>query len=177
MRSIPCFACCSLLFLMAISPVRSQEIPTDERLKEGHWEASWVSVPGAPRYGYGVYHFRNEMNVSRVPERFVIHVSADNRYKLFVNGEWIGNGPARSDPDHWYYETYDIASQLKEGKNILAATVWNAGSMKPWAQLSVFTGFIVQGNSPESERANTPGSWQCLRNRAITPWQVGSDVV
>ena len=176
MRSIPSFACCSLLFLITISPVRSQEIPTDERLKERHWEASWVSVPGAPRYGYGVYHFRNEINLSRVPQRFVIHVSADNRYKLFVNGKWIGNGPARSDPDHWYYETYDIAAQLKEGKNVLAATVWNAGPMKPWAQLSVFTGFIVQGNSRESERANTPGSWQCIRNRAITPWQIGGDM-
>ena len=177
MRIITFFAFSSLISCMILLPVRSRELPVDDRLKTHQWEASWVSVPDASPYEYGVYHFRNELNISEIPERFVIHVSADNRYKLFVNGEWIGNGPARSDPDHWYYETYDIAPYLREGTNVLAATVWNAGSMKPWAQLSVFTGFIVQGNSQDSEQANTPGSWRCIRNEAITPWQVDREEI
>jgi len=50
------------------------------------WRASWIAVPGAPATGYGVYHFRRSFELAAKPERFVVHVSGDNRYQLFVNG-------------------------------------------------------------------------------------------
>ena len=61
------------------------------------WSASWISVPGAPPFDYGVYHFRKTFELPSKPARFVIHVSADNRYQLVVNGERSVNGPARGD--------------------------------------------------------------------------------
>ena len=56
------------------------------RWTEGRWDARWISVPGEPLNAYGVYLFRKTLNLPSKPERYVVHVSADNRYKLYVNG-------------------------------------------------------------------------------------------
>ena len=55
------------------------------RWTEGRWDARWISVPGEPLNAYGVYVFRKTLNLPSKPERYVVHVSADNRYKLYVN--------------------------------------------------------------------------------------------
>src|SRR5215467_9543019 len=89
------------------------------------WTASWIAVPNTSPFDYGVYHFRKVFELSSKPGAFVVHVTADNRYQLFVNGERVSWGPARGDLNHWRYETVDLAPQLKPGKNVLAAVVWN----------------------------------------------------
>jgi alpha-L-rhamnosidase len=87
-------------------------------------------------------------------------VSADNRFILFVNGARIGDGPARSDLQHWRYETFDIAGSLKVGDNVVGATVWNCGGMSPMAQISDQTGFLMQGDTTEQSDINTNTSWE-----------------
>ena len=42
-------------------------------------------------------------------------MSADNRYRLYVNGEQVASGPQRSDVMHWRYETIDLAPRLRSG--------------------------------------------------------------
>lgn len=165
----------AFFFLVILSGVKAQMIPGPEvspELVSRHWNASWISVPGASAYGYGIYFFRNTIELDEVPPEYIIHVSADNRYKLYVNGEWVGLGPARSDADNWIYETYNIAAYLSEGENVIAAEVWNYGQFKPWAQISLFSGFIVQEGDPAASLLNTPGSWKCIRSDAFTPIEV-----
>jgi hypothetical protein len=99
-------------------------------------------------------------------ESFVVHVSADNRFVLFVNGERVGDGPARGDPDHWRYETYDIARLLHAGDNVIGATVWNWGALAPVAQMSDQTGFLVQGDTAAESDADTDPSWEAKEERA-----------
>ena len=94
-------------------------------LLKSAWPAKWVIVPGTSPHDYGVYHFRRTFILEKVPKPFVVHVTADNRYRLFVNGKFVSAGPARSDLDHWRYETLDLAPHLREGQNALAAVVWN----------------------------------------------------
>ncbi|HMI08133.1 MAG TPA: hypothetical protein VK528_11340, partial [Flavobacterium sp.] len=81
------------------------------------WTAHWIFHPAADPHAYGVFHFRNQFKLAAVPERFVVFVSGDNRYQLFVNGKRIAVGPARADVAHWRYETVDLAPALKKGKN------------------------------------------------------------
>lgn len=167
--------CLFISFALLVTNVaNSQLIPDpdlDEDLLRKHWDASWVRVPGSDPYGYGVYFFRNTIQLDHAPGEFIIHVSADNRYKLFVNGNWIGLGPARSDPDHWKFETYDLAPWLNEGQNTISLTVWNFGILKPWAQLSLYTALVVQGNGQGEAQLNTPGTWRCKQTDAIQPVQ------
>lgn len=144
------------------------------RWTEGRWDARWISVPGEPLNAYGVYVFRKTLNLPSKPERYVVHVSADNRYKLYVNGHLVSLGPARGDIYNWNYETVDLSPWLRQGDNTLAAEVWNFVEWKPIAQISFNqTGLIVQGNGPDEQGANTDGSWKCLRNDAYAPHTTG----
>jgi alpha-L-rhamnosidase len=133
------------------------------------WTAKWISVPNAPATEYGVYHFRHTVELPSKPARFVIHVTADQRYRLFVNGKSVAWGPARGDLFHWRYETLDIAPFLDAGKNVLAAEVWNFGDLAPEAQVTLQTGFLLQGDTADERVADTGARWKCLRNRAYKP--------
>ncbi|HEY5824150.1 MAG TPA: alpha-L-rhamnosidase N-terminal domain-containing protein, partial [Cyclobacteriaceae bacterium] len=132
------------------------------------WNAQWITV-GDRGDEYGVYHFRKSISLQARPSSFLIHVSGDNRYKLFVNGVLVSLGPARSDLYHWNYETVDIASYLKEGNNVLAAVVWNFGKQRSLANVSARTGFILQGNTANEEIVNTNKSWKCIQNKSYSP--------
>ena len=77
-------------------------VPSEHLLKE-QWSAHWITHPTAPKNEYGVYRVRKELDLAERPARFVVHVSADARYRLFVNGESVCFGPQRSDAWVWHY--------------------------------------------------------------------------
>ena len=126
--------------------------------------ALWIYPPGVAGSEAGVYHFRRVITLAEKPATFVVHVSADNRYRLFVNGESVSSGPQRSDLMHWRYETVDLAPQLRAGRNVLAALVWNWGDQKPVAQFSRQTAFLLQGDGPREAVVNSSTQWKVLRN-------------
>jgi hypothetical protein len=59
------------------------------------------------------------------PESIILHISADTRYRLYINGQSISFGPAKSYLNEWNYETVDIAPFVNRGgeRNVLAARV------------------------------------------------------
>src|SRR5216110_2563844 len=147
----------------------SQQIADD--ILHKRWEAFWIAVPNASLHDYGVYHFRKNFSLDQKPSFFIIHVSADNRYKLFVNGAMVSFGPARSDIYNWNYETVDIAPYLQQGNNVLGAIVWNFGEERQEAQISWQTAFILEGNSTKEKIVNTNASWLCIKDSAYSPLQ------
>src|SRR5438067_1941295 len=150
---------------------------TSADLLRSVWTARWISARGAPPGDYGVCHFRRTLELPRKPERFVVHVSADQRYQLFVNGRRAAWGPARGDLFHWRYETIDLAPFLDSGKNVFAAIVWNFGELAPQAQMTLETGFVLQGAGDAERDADTGTNWKCARNPAYQPIPVtGRDV-
>ena len=99
----------------------------------------------------------------------MINVSADNRYKLFVNEKQVSLGPARGDLDHWNFAILNIAPFLHAGENIIAAQVWNEGEWRPEGQISFRTGFILQGNSENEVKLFTDSTWKCVRDISYHP--------
>ena len=53
------------------------------------WDAYWITADNVFPKDYGVYHFRKTFSLNNKPVSFIVHVSADNRYKLYVNGELV----------------------------------------------------------------------------------------
>jgi alpha-L-rhamnosidase len=135
------------------------------------WDAKWIEAPHTKPHDYGVYHFRKSFLLDEKPQEFIVHVSADNRYKLYVNDSLVSFGPAKDDLYHWNFETVDIASHLNKGKNIIAAVVWNFGEEKPVWQISYQTAFILQGNTNTEAILNTDTSWKCTQDIAYSPLQ------
>ncbi len=162
-----------ILIIFTVASQQAQMVPAvkiNPLLLNNHWNAQWITHPNASVLEYGVFHFRKNFKLTDVPSEFIIHVSADNRYRLFVNGVPVSFGPARGDLANWYYESIDIAGFLKPGNNLLASVVWNFGEEKPWAQISLKTAFIVQGNQNAEQIINTDASWKVIQNNSYKPY-------
>lgn len=124
------------------------------------WTALWVTHPTAPLREPVTLQFRKSFQPAAGTTHFIIHVSADNRFILFLNGKRVADGPARGDLAHWRYETIDLGPLLVEGANTLCATVWNFGVYAPTAQISDRTAFLVQGDTPAESMVDTNDTWR-----------------
>lgn len=159
----------TLLITLAVftAPLFGQK--TAAEILEKPWTANWITTPDHSATEYGVYLFRKTLELPAVPDHYIVHVSADNRYQLFVNGQMVSFGPARGDLNHWNFETVDLKPHLRQGKNILAARVWNEAGWRPEVQITAMTGFILQGNTSVEESVNTGVSWKCIRDESYAP--------
>jgi hypothetical protein len=87
--------------------------------------------------------FRREFHLTEVPQSLTITVTADTRYRLFVNGQSVSVGPCKGTPSHWYYETVDASGLLRPGPNVIASSVLRYSPMH-------------RGNTPVT-RSRIPG--------------------
>ena len=133
------------------------------------WSASWITHPTASTLDYGVFLFRRSFDLKKKPGKFIVFVSADNRYRLFVNGTAVCFGPALGDLEHWRYETIDLAPWLQKGRNVIAAEVVNFGEFRRGAQQTCQTAFILQVDKDNALSVNTgaPG-WKVIKNEAYS---------
>src|SRR3989339_965985 len=148
-----------VLLLVSARIFAQQTTEINPELLRKPWSAKWISFPENSNSQYGVYLFRKEILIKTKPEKFIIHVSADNRYKLYINGVYVTNGPARSHLFKWNFESIDISTYLHSGRNIISSIVWNFAEHRPLAQISGQTGFIIQGNTKDENSINSDTSW------------------
>lgn len=128
---------------------------------------------------YQVRLFRRVFEVSDAHSRLTVHVSADSRYLLYLNGRLVSRGPARGDIHHHFYETCDVTSRLQPGRNVLAALVLDMSRVAhrpsalgaPCAIMTYTGGFLLEGEvvpaSGTAGRLDTglPG-WRVLTDHA-----------
>jgi alpha-L-rhamnosidase len=131
------------------------------------WKAQWITSASAPHRDLAILHFRKTIELPVQPTHFIVNVSADNQFLLYVNGQRVGSGPSHADLAHWRYETYDLAPFLLKGSNVLAATVWNFAADAALAQMSDRTSFLLQGNSEEERIADTDSTWEAEQEAGI----------
>ncbi|KAJ5533210.1 hypothetical protein N7494_009762 [Penicillium frequentans] len=104
---------------------------------------------------------------------FPVHVSADSRYRLFVNGQRVSFGPCKSYPERWYYETIDILPYLTEGDNVISARVLRYSCVNTGSSSIISTelpGLMVHAELEGLSISSDP-SWKCLQetSRKIIP--------
>jgi alpha-L-rhamnosidase len=157
---------CSLLLAKT---GHSQVNAGDQTILTKAWNAYWIDAKNETGRDYGVFYFRKSIDLSVKPASFIVNVSADNRYKLYVNGTLVSVGPARGDTYYWNYEKIDLALYLVGGKNTVSAVVWNEAELRPEAQISLRTGFILQGATTNEEALNTNNTWKCIRDKGYLP--------
>ncbi|WP_339841367.1 alpha-L-rhamnosidase C-terminal domain-containing protein [uncultured Maribacter sp.] len=119
--------------------------------------ASWVSHPDIKGGEDTAVLFRNTFELEDNSADFIINISADNHYFLFVNGVFITHGPQLSDIQHYKYETLNLKDYLKKGKNVLAVKVINFGKRRFLGMQSIFTSLMVNGVSDDAKIINTTG--------------------
>jgi alpha-L-rhamnosidase len=91
------------------------------------WRGRWIWLKGTENERNFYLYARRTFDLERVPKSAPVRMTADSRYKLWVNGRFVGRGPARSDPAWLYYDRYDLAPYLRKGHNVVAVLVDHYG--------------------------------------------------
>ena len=71
--------------------------------------------------------FRKEIKVEKAVRSAKLFITADDLYKLYVNGDIVGEGPAQSYPFAYNYNCYDVKDLLVNGVNTIAVHVYYQG--------------------------------------------------
>ena len=134
----------------------SNSAPKDFR---GSYQArpAWIApsqMPTSPEVTAYRLHFD-------LPQAGMIraHISADERYLFYVDGQRVGRGPERGSDRAWFYETYDL--DLTAGPHTFAALVWRLGTIGPLAQVGLAGGFLLEGEGPLGALVSTKSApWE-----------------
>lgn len=137
------------------------------------WAPNWRDL-GKPNVSGKLVYFRKNFSIrstrTSTPQKTTvhqtdstIHISADTRYKLFVNGSRVSVGPSRGSDRLWYYDTHDLSSFLREGENTIEVIVWRCyygvDAAAPFGRTSL-PGLTVVGTIGDV-CIDTDESWLC----------------
>lgn len=109
-----------------------------------------------------VAFFRYTVNLKEAVVDAQIHLFADSRYHLLVNGHFVNFGPARFYPEHPEYDSYDLSPYLRPGENVIAVKVMSNG-VSTFQLRRNQPGFIAWGKwrtSSGNVDLSTPGNWK-----------------
>jgi alpha-L-rhamnosidase len=67
--------------------------------------------------------FARGIDLATVPSLAVLHLFTFTRYRLYVNGSYIGRGPCRYQNQRPEYDSCDIRGHLRKGRNTLVVLV------------------------------------------------------
>lgn len=87
------------------------------------WNANWIWQKGQPIEDNILLCARKTFNLDNKPDSSMLYITADSEYTLWVNGDYLGRGPARCAAHHQSYDILDISQKLKKGKNVIAIRV------------------------------------------------------
>lgn len=139
-----------------------------------HTEYPQVTVPNATeKYANKHVLFRKRFNASGDLSGAVLKITADDYFKLYINGKFVTQGPPPSYPDAYYFMELPVGKFLKKGENVIAVhtlyqglinRVWVSGDNREslWAEL------IVDGEVVLA----TDESWKCKISLAYSPLSV-----
>lgn len=139
-----------------------------------HTEYPQVTVPNATeKYADKHVLFRKKFNADGDLFEAVLKITADDYFKLYINGEFVTQGPPPSYPQAYYYMELPVGKFLKSGENVIAVhtlyqglinRVWVSGDNREslWAEL-VVDGEVILA---------TDESWKCKISSAYEPMAI-----
>lgn len=141
----------------------------------GDDQVAWISLEDSdPATDYGVMYFRHNLQLTDLPGKAELNISAFQRYKLYINGHLTGLGPQISDPAHWKYDSYEVSGFLKKGINTIAIEVINFGDFAGKNMFPARTGFWLK--SRELPQLNSSENWRVRENNNYHPLQVKNTI-
>jgi hypothetical protein len=95
--------------------------PDEKESPSFTWQSQWIWMDETIESD--VMLARRSFDLDQVPQEAHLRITASSKYQLYLNGEYICQGPARSAPHHQSYDILDVTELLGEGKNSIAIRV------------------------------------------------------
>ena len=92
-----------------------------------NWKAKWIWTNGEPSPKNFWLAVRKVIDIKENLQKAELRITADSRYVLWLNGKRAGQGPVRSWPWNWSFDTYNVKEQLRKGKNVISVLVIHYG--------------------------------------------------
>lgn len=99
----------------------------------------------------------------------VLDITADDSYKLYINGHFVGQGPAQGNYFHYFYNRFDVTPYLKPGRNVIAVHVYYQGLVcRAFNSGDYRQGLIAELTVDGQLIANTDSTWKVERANEYT---------
>lgn len=111
------------------------------------------------------------------PNHAVINITADDYYKLYINGHFVGQGPAPSYHFHYNVNEYDISQYLVEGDNVIAVHVYYQGLVnRVWNSGDYRMGLLAEITQNGNVVLATDNTWKfCIADEFVSRERTGYD--
>ena len=163
-----------LLALLLAHPLQADVVQT--------LQSSMIWSPAAPTGTQAYVAFRKEFNLAAVPaDPAMLHLFADSRYLLWVNGRQILRGPSRFNPKGPEYDSLDIKPYLQTGANSLVVLVHHYAGATSGRIMSHAPGLtaLLEAGGQQILRSDT--SWKSSNSTEYRPspdaWSSIPDVI
>ncbi|HUL76770.1 MAG TPA: alpha-L-rhamnosidase N-terminal domain-containing protein, partial [Vicinamibacteria bacterium] len=165
--------------------VRRPEAPP-VRVAQGGWPsaepgarvdlapARWIWLPCERTLANTFVLFRREIEIGGPVASARGWISADSRYRLWVNGRRVQWGPAPCDPRSYEADPLDLTRWLVPGRNVIGAEVLYYGHGEgtwPFGKPGFLFALRVEGTGGRVSEVVSDGSWRALLDRAHRPGQ------
>ncbi len=141
-------------------------ISTDEKTD---WKAKWIWDKENLTENNVWMCFNKKVNLDKIPEKLIAHISADSKYWLYINGETVVfEGSVKRGPqkNSGYYDSIDISPFLKKGENSICALVWYWDNETSYSYNSSGQGGFIFEAINEDITIISDKSWKAKRNPA-----------
>ncbi|MBU0512327.1 MAG: alpha-L-rhamnosidase [Chloroflexi bacterium] len=111
--------------------------------------------------------FRRTFELHEPLEDALLNIFADTRYELWVDGSWIGRGPARFSRDYHEYDSYPLGN-LPPGDHLIAVLVQWAPNNRRAESVSPILQAILTGKIDQKfiQLLATDETWRVMRSDA-----------
>lgn len=132
--------------------------------------AQWIGAVGAEHARNLYLHFVRDFEATTTAG-LTLHISAVSQYQVWVNGTYLGRGPAVGSQARYYFHTYPVpAPALREGANRLAVLFFHDGKATESVQGFQYgdPGLIAQLVGPNTDIV-TDDTWRLRRAPEFSP--------
>ena len=108
-------------------------------------DTRWISHKDAGASDNATYYFKKSFTLDAVAKS-IIEISAQARYKLYVNGNFVCCGPCKGTREKTYFDCVDVTSYLNVGENEIFCEVLQLVADDMQGKMSPIEGVIRVGS-------------------------------
>lgn len=134
---------------------------------------AWITEKGRDASNNQTYYFKKDFELKAV-KKAKIEISAQARYKLFINDSYVCCGPCKGSREKTFFDAVDVTKYLKVGKNQIFVEVLQLVSTDVEGKMSPIEGVLRVGPALLCCELNcgsvcikTDESWLCARVEGI----------